>query len=343
MNPKRILIIQLRRVGDVVFTLPVIGALRRQFPSAQIDFLVEKPGDQMVRLHPEINNTLVYDSSRPLRWLREIRSKKYDWVLDFHSNGRTLMLSAASGASVRAGFKGPISRQIVYTHSVPTTTDKYLPEQKLDILRALGVPCGGWTWGLRIPKEESLWAEQFLRESGVIPGEILIGLAPATRRPIRAWREERFAEVAEKLISESSKILFLYGPGEIDLIRQVKNGIKNGSTEKVIIPPEISLLKLAALIQKCGAVVAVDNGPKNMAVALDVPTITLSGPTNPLSFDPFEDPRHLVLRDSKLHCISCGTNLCAYKHECMDNISVDQVLRGLNELTAPLKISKAAV
>src|SRR5260221_4200370 len=102
MDPERILIIQLRRIGDVVFTLPVIGALRERFPRAQIDFLVEPPSDQLVRRHSGLSETLVYEKDRPAAWLWKIRARRYDWVLDFHSNGRTLWLSFFSGARVRA-------------------------------------------------------------------------------------------------------------------------------------------------------------------------------------------------------------------------------------------------
>ena len=190
MNPDRILMIQLRRVGDVIFTLPVIGALRKQFPETSIDFLVEPPSDQLVRLHPDVSEILVYDHDHPLLWLKKIRDRNYDWVLDFHSNGRTLLLTLVSGAAIRAGFEGPVSRSLVYTHRVPTTDKKYLPEQKLDILRALKIPLGDWSWNLKIPPEESEWAERTLRHSGIKPGDVLVGLAPATRRSIRAWSEK---------------------------------------------------------------------------------------------------------------------------------------------------------
>ena len=293
---ERILIIQLRRVGDVIFTLPVIGTLRKHLPDARIDFLVEPPGDQMVRLHPGLNETLVYDKDRPLEWLMKIRRNRYDWVLDFHSNGRTLLLTLASGAPLRAGLDGPFTRRIVYTHRVRTTDSKYLPEQKLDVLRALGIPCEGWDWGLKIPEAEAVWAENLLDKSGVKAGDILVGLAPATRRPIRAWMEDRWAFVAEKLAAGSKKILLLWGPGEKDLAERVRGSIKNAPEGRVILPEETTLLQLAALIKSCSAVLAVDNGPKNMAVALGVPTLTLSGPTNPLSFAPHGDPRHLVVR-----------------------------------------------
>lgn len=334
MNPEKILLIQLRRVGDVIFTLPVIGALRRHFPQAKIDFLTEKPSDQMVRLSPGLSECLVYEKDRPVHWIREIRSRKYDWVLDFHSNGRTLFLSLFSGAQVRAGLKGPLSRSLIYSHRVETTDQQYLPEQKLDVLRALGIPCEKWSWNLKIPGDEAAWAENFFAENGIAPSQPVVGLAPATRRPIRAWKEDRFAEVAANLLMASNHVLFLWGPGEKELVERVNGLIKRpaGSKYKILVPPEIPLLKLAALIKKCSAVLGVDNGPKNMAVALGVPSVTLSGPTNPLSFDPHGDPLHPVLRDADLFCISCGLNQCPYKHECMENISTATASQALRKL-----------
>ena len=164
MNPKKILVIQLRRVGDVVFTLPVIHVLRKNYPAAQIDFLVEKPADQLVRLNPYLSETLVYDKEEALDWIWKIRKKEYDLVLDFHSNGRTLILTLFSKARVRAGFKGPLTRQFVYNRFVNVNVQKYIVEQKLDLLRALDLPVQDWDWGLKIPEPEIQWAAAFFKK-----------------------------------------------------------------------------------------------------------------------------------------------------------------------------------
>src|SRR5262245_56379077 len=124
MIPRKILVIQLRRVGDVIFTLPVIGALRKNFPESQIDFLVEKPAYGIVRLNAHLNETLVYDQTRPIRMISAIRSRGYDWVLDFLSNGRTWPISFFSGAPVKAALAGPAWRRWAYTLCVPTTDKK---------------------------------------------------------------------------------------------------------------------------------------------------------------------------------------------------------------------------
>ncbi len=322
MNPSRILIIQLRRVGDVVFTLPVIGALRRHFPNAQIDFLVEKPADQLVRLHPDVNEVLVYDKNREFGWIREVRRRKYDWALDFLSNGRTLTLSLFSGAKVRAGFDGHGIRKMVYNHRARTTDQKYLVEQKLDLVSSLGVKTDNWSWGLKIPKEIK---DRILQMAGAV-GRKRIGIACVTRRKTREWLLDRVAELSEKFLSQGYDVLFLWGPGEKSLVDDLAAKIRTaGKGGKVIVPPETTIVELAALAETCELVVAVDNGPKNLAAALGVPTVTVHGPTNPRSFNPPDSARHPIVRDDALHCIACGLNQCPYQHECMTHVSVEQV------------------
>lgn len=349
MNSKKILIIQLRRVGDVVFTLPVIGALRKNFPDAQIDFLVERPSDQLVGLHPDLNELLVYDKSRPIFWIREVRRRSYDWILDFHSNGRTLLLTLFTGAALKAGFSGPLTRTLVYNRRAEVNDKKYIVEQKLDLLRKLDLSADKWSWGIKIPELEMKWAEDFLKSANVKNGDKLVGIAPATRRATRAWISERFAEVVYALASRSIKVLFLWGPGERSVVEEIVKykyrkdnltGSAGGENGKIIVPPETSLLQLSALIQKCNLIVAVDNGPKNIAVALGIPTITISGPTNPLSFNPHGDASHVVIRDDKLFCVSCGLNRCPYHHECMQNVSAEQVIQ---KIEATLNIASAFV
>lgn len=328
--PRSILILQLRRVGDVLFTLPAAGVLRRQFPRARIDFLTEKPSDQLARLNPHLNEVLVYDPGRPAFWLKEVRRRRYDWVIDFHANGRTLMLSLLSGAPVRAGFRGPATRRLAYNHLAETDNAKYIVEQKMDLLRSLGVRTDSWSWDLKLPEEETRWAEAFLSGAGVRPGTRIVGIAPASRRETRRWKAERFAEVASGLRKQGAAVMLLWGPGEKDLADAVAS--RSEGPGAAIVPPETSFLQLAALIERCSLVLAVDNGPKNTAVALGVPTVTIHGPTDPLSFNPHGDPAHAVVRDEGLHCIACGLNACPYRHECMDHVSARQVLERIREL-----------
>lgn len=335
MTPKKILIIQLRRIGDVIFTLPVIGVLRRAFPEAEIDFLVEPPADALVRTNPYLNETLVYQKKDAWKWIVEIRKRKYDWVLDFLSNGRTLVLTLLSGAKIRGALHGHWIRNLAYNDTVLTTNQKYIVEQKLDLLRDLGIKVDGWSWDLKIPESYSRGAEEFLRGAGVNEHP-LIGFAPATRRSTRAWIPERFAELASRLAANSCFVLFFWGPGEKEFVRglaeKARSQLEPELQERVILLQETSLLQLAGLITQCALVVGVDNGPRNMAVALGIPTVAIFGPTNPYSINPTQDANHIAIWDEKLFCIRCGLNRCPYQHECMEHIFVERVLKEIEAL-----------
>ncbi|MCR4294147.1 MAG: glycosyltransferase family 9 protein, partial [Elusimicrobia bacterium] len=104
--PRSILVVQLRRLGDVILTTPALEALKRKYPDARLDFLVEAPGAEAVAGHPAIDQVLIYDANSPwsaLDWAFKIRARRYDWVIDFLANPRTALLTALSGAKVKAG------------------------------------------------------------------------------------------------------------------------------------------------------------------------------------------------------------------------------------------------
>jgi ADP-heptose:LPS heptosyltransferase len=332
MPPQKILIIQLRRIGDVIFTLPVIKVLRENFPEARIDFLVEKPSDQFVRLNACLNETLVYEKGRPVRWLREIRSRRYDLVLDFLANGRTLMLTFCSGARQKVAFTGPWGRRLAYNHLARATPNAYIVEQKLDVLRSLGLKVGSWGWDIRLPAADTQWAKDFLKEKAVGSARALVAMAPASRRESRRWLPERFSEVAKGLLSKGCDVLFLWGPGEKEYIEDIARRAGDAGPGRKVIPPDTPVLRLAALIQSSSVALTVENGPKNLAVALGVPSVNIVGPNNPGSFNPLSDPAHVVLRDETLGCLGCELNVCPTHHECMENISSDKVLQEIERL-----------
>ncbi len=153
--------------------------------------------------------------------------------------------------------------------------------------------------------------------------------------------------VCRNLMLDSQNVLLLWGAGEEGVIQTIQEevnrlenrGISGAARGKLLIPPKTSLLELAALIRKCSSVIALDNGPKNIAVALQIPTLTITGPTNPLSFNPHDNPAHAVLRDEKLFCIACGLNKCPYKHECMTNISENMVIKAVRPFLKKTDVS----
>ncbi len=328
-NSPKILIVQLRRIGDVVFTLPVVDVISRVFRKPQIDFLVEPPSDALVSLNSNLHRAWVYERNRPWYWIQKIRKEKYDAVLDFHSTGRTLWITALSGAPLRAGFEGSLNRRLVYNSIVKPVPNRFIVDQKVGLIRALVSNPNdhdwNWKWDLTLPLNELDRAKNILADR-TGKGK-LIGFAPLHRHPIRAWHPERFAEAADRLVQKGFAVLLLGGPGEINGLIQIQNRMK----EKAIAHEAKSLLELSALIAQCSAFLANDNGPQKIAMALNVPSLTIFGPTNPLTINLNRKPQ-ISIRDESLFCIACEKKLCPYKHECMTRVDVGAVLEKINVL-----------
>jgi ADP-heptose:LPS heptosyltransferase len=329
-DPKSILVIQLRRIGDVILATPAVAALKKRYPQANIDFLVEPPGAQVLEQNPNIHRTLVYDAKGlfdTISWIRKVRALRYDWVIDYLGTPRSAILTAGSGAAIKAG-PAHVSHRWAYSHRlIQSSTTHYGALEKIRVLKDLGVPS---------ENADSL-PKLYLAKKPATPDNT-IGLVPSSRKITRRWPASSYAELGKRLRRKyGCDILVFWGPGERDLANEVVAKIGEGAKAT----HETKTLKEAAqLMAPCRLVVTNCNGPKHMAVALGVPTVTIHGSSDPISWNP-ADPKHLVVRLDDLFCIGCGLNRCPYKLECMTQLPPERVFAAAQRLLdQPAQVSR---
>ncbi|MFH1380233.1 MAG: glycosyltransferase family 9 protein [bacterium] len=320
-NPEKILVIQLRRLGDVLLTTPAVESLKRSFPQSRIDFLVEKAGGEILQNNPYISQIHIYKKSNSLQWIYFIRRQKYDWVLDFLGNPRTSVLTALSGARVKAGFNYPV-RGRLYNHRAQIIPGRRsVVDFKLALLQRLGLSISHSGPAMYVNGLERQEIEYFLKKYTLNTNKILVGIAPASRRQTRQWLPEYYAQICDRLITRhNAHVIMLWGPGEEDVVENVRIRMK----EKPIIPALLNLRMLGALIQQCSVVIANSNGPMHMAEALHVPTITIYGPNDPVSWESGSLHQEF-LQAEHLACIRCNKNTCDIGHLCMKYIRPEMV------------------
>lgn len=324
----KILVIQIRRIGDVLLTTPAVKVLHNAYPKAKIDFLAEPPCDQALEGNPDIDEVLVYDTGTPVKWIRKIRSRKYDWVIDFLGNPRSAAITVLSKALVRAG-PGRTPRRLAYNVKFPEDPEgTYTAFKKINSLETLGINAEhyyypyyalpGWAGDYRAKKFNDL---------GCKNTDLVIGFAPASRRPTRRWLPEYYSELG-KMASRrlNAKILIFWGPGEKELAQRIAQGI---SGDAWITPETKSLAELAALIKGIDILVCNFNGPKHLATALGVPTLGIYGMCNPKNWTPPDDPRQQAIGADELDCISCGRTRCNRDMECMKLLTPQRVFEKL--------------
>lgn len=317
--PRSILVIQLRRLGDVVLTTPALEALKARWPGARLDFLVEAPGAEAVAGNPAVDEVLVYDARGPLgalSWALKVRARRYDWVVDFLANPRTALITALSGAKVKAG-PGHVSRRWAYNARMAQSQDTcYAALEKVRWLAALGVK----------PEHAPALPRLFLAPGPRRPDDA-VGFFPASRKETRAWPAESWMRLGRLLRERHGVgVRVFWGPGERELAAAVARGCGGE-----LAPETRGVKDLAAALAACRLVVSNCAGPKHVAVGMGVPTVTVHGSSDPAAWTPAH-PEHKAVRLHELHCIGCRLNDCPYGLECLRQLPAERVLAACGEL-----------
>jgi heptosyltransferase-3 len=326
---RKILLVKLRAVGDVLLSTIVIKNVRAAFPAARIDFLTEPPALDIVRGNPDIDGAIVYDLKvkSPLAYLMDVRASSYDLVIDLFGNPRTALLTRLSAARHRVGFNFR-GRSYAYNIVVPPRGDRVHNTQfNLDAIEMLGIPIIDRSLHLPMTAADEEYVDRFLPRSEYA-GTMLVGLNTGGGWYTKRWSLERFAELAHRLVaSYGARIVLPWGPGQKEEVEKVQSL----AGRAVLIPPPTNLRQLGALLKRCTFVVSNDSGPMHIAAAVGTPVLGIYGPTNPDLQGPYGE-NHIIVREEGLDCLACNLTTCPIGHPCMVNLTVESVMHGVERL-----------
>ena len=320
---KKILCIKPRGIGDIVLSTIILDNLIDHFPEIKIDYLTEDFAVQALENNLRVNKVLSMKKKEfPFFVANRIRKEKYDMILDLWSNPRSAQISFLSGVQYRVGynFRG---RRYAYNIRVKSETNhRHAAEDNLRFLDAIGVPVKSKTLHYYISKEDNDWAKDFIKNS-FRENTYVIGIVPSGGWPSKRCDASKWVEIG-KTIKNTFNVQFfiLWGPGD----EQDANVINENLSPVSILAPETDVKRLSALINNCNAIIANDSGPMHIAAALNIPTLGIFGPTNPVAHRPYSVNSDYVIKGD-LHCIICNKLTCPYNHECMKELSVNKVIK----------------
>lgn len=285
--PQRILIIQLRRIGDTVLLTPVLDALREAWPDTSLHLLTEYPASDLFEGDDRLNAVWIRSPKTFLfKLLPELRKERYDLVLDFQSLPATSLLARATGATTY-GFK---DRFRTFHHAVDLhehTGTHYTADHKLDLVRALGIAPKSFLPRLVPPAQiHPVWAH-YTDSPKVV-------LSPVSPWAHKRWSSAAFIETATHVhAATGAAFVIAGGPGEQSTLNEVASGLTNIPHETLSLN---RLRDLSAVLIGADLFLGNDNGPRHMALALGLPTVGYFSEVNPIFWTP-PDPRHPVLWD----------------------------------------------
>jgi ADP-heptose:LPS heptosyltransferase len=319
MVQRRILVVKLRRIGDLVLATPTLRILKQLYPHARVTLVTTWPAAQLFQRSEMVDRVVPFRGrswSELVGIARGLRSERPDLAVNLHASWKSALLTKLSGAP----------RRVVHNHSgvdyfgtIPLRAHKVRKshiERDLDCVRSLG-----WNGATPVPyidlrPDEVGQGEEILEGAGVRGDRPRVLVAPGASAPSKRWPGERFLLVAERLAERGYEPVILVDP-------QDQSTPGNGRWPRI----ELANLRLlGAAISRCTLCIGNDSGVAHIAVAVGTATLTLFGPEHTREWHPYSGRDHVaIMKPVECRGWGCGKRDCA-DHRCMELISVDEVV-----------------
>lgn len=322
---KKILVIKLRHIGDVLLTAPVFRALRENFEDAHISALVNSGTEDVLKGNPLIDEILLFERGvkglspmkrylKEMRFLKQIRNRRFDMTIDLTGGDRAAILSFVSGARYRLGWKpkrGFIGKKHLYTHLASPDGKMHMVLQNLDVVSRFGIHTENLSVDFHIPEDDRVFIRKIFQENNVKEDNTIVHIHPTSRWLFKCWKDEYMAEVINWLVNQGAKVIVTASPDKKEMekakrilslvgdspdstaspvnLGQSPRGSRGGKGGVIDLCGKTTMKQLAAVSAAADIFFGVDSAPMHIAAAVGTPVIALFGPSGAFNWGPWDN------------------------------------------------------
>lgn len=335
---KRILVVRLRSIGDTVLTTPALFALRRSFPEAQIDILLEDWVAPLLESFDTVDNVIKVGSGAAERLKTAFRLRKhgYDVAINMHGGTTATFFTFATGARHRIGF-ADYQYPFLYTDLLSSSADfwgrkpTHSAEQQIALVGYIGVSVDDLPkTSLTVTENAQICVNERL-SSLVTRHSSLVLFHPAAAFAEKQWDTEKFARISEFLAEKGLQTVAVATKKE----RQVLDELITASSVPIITFDDLTLPEITALASRAAIFVGNDSGIAHIAAAVKTPSVVIFGSSNIDHWRPWTDaPNEIVYSDKPCNHYKGETNKGLPNPKCIECVEVDDVMRAIVKLLA---------
>jgi len=342
---KKILIIRLSAIGDVVMASPLIEAFRRSMPESRLSWLVEEASKAVLEANDDLHEIIVWPRNRwrelirkrrywtlareGFGFMRDLRKRNFDLVVDAQGLLKSGLWAYISGAQERVGIGSKEGSQYLMTRVVDRSgASDRISSQYMLLAKALDLDVGDFRMDIPLSKDAREYGDRFASNLDTP----YVAFCPFTTRPQKHWLEARWKELLDAFTDRMGlAVVLLGGPADRPASERI---LSKDGPRRMNLTGETTLPQAAALMKQAAIVIGVDTGLTHMGFALGVPTVALFGATRP--YLNTEGMPGTVLYHP-MECSPCRRSpTCDGDYTCMKSISTDEILsvaKSLLELT----------
>ncbi|MCX5667530.1 MAG: lipopolysaccharide heptosyltransferase II [Candidatus Omnitrophica bacterium] len=341
---KRIIIVRMDRIGDVVLSTPAIKAVRDAYPDSRIAVLVRPYAKDVVDGNPYIDEVITYDRSGKekgllgkIRFIADLKNKKFDLAIILHPKNSSHIIAYLAGIPKRLGYDKKLG--IFLTKKIPHTKQyglKHEIDYVLGLLRYIGIEGSDKSLHMPVnrPSEERI--KGLFDKSGISPNDPVIVIHPAASCPSRRWALERFAKASDALAQMYGvRIVIISGPdGDKMMGDKVAELMKSKALN---LAGKTSISDIASILRRSRLLISNDSGPVHISCAVGTPVISIFGRKDrgisPERWGPVG--KRDIAQHKDAGCEICLAQNCKLGFKCLDMISVEDVLSAAEQILRP--------
>jgi lipopolysaccharide heptosyltransferase II len=351
---KKILLIRLRRIGDIIMTTPAVALLKTRLPGASLTYLVEEPYRRLVEGNPHLDKVLAVEKKQKFRdfvkLVLQVRRERYDALLDFHGGPRASWITFFSKAHLKIGYRIK-HKGFLYDIRVPRGREEgdkggfvHSVENHANLVRALGIAFEESAIPPLVlpdpPKEEARRMRKILEEKGVFQSKNVVVHIGAGNE-FRDWGTENVTGLIRRLARLPGVKIMLVASGsagdkraEAEILKELAAAGASGSNNIISLVGQLNLMEMKEVIARAGLFVGPDSGPMHIAASTATPIVAYFGPTLPAHFAPWKAKGTII--EKAMDCRPCKQRRCVTADfRCLRSITPDEVFAACRNFLIP--------